>query len=127
MKLSFGMEFQTSNFNIMIKKEDDTIYYPPLRLNIDLSGDDSYPVIEMTSDRCTSQMINDFTEHDFLKKWMDQSATSLQLSLELQKQQVFQQKIKIPFQADMIEIFNDAEFLVTWELMKIPNVKESVY
>lgn len=113
MKLSFGMEFQTSNFNIMIKKEDDTIYYPPSRMNIDLSGDDSYPVIEMTGDRCTSQMIKDFTEQDFLKKWMDQSPTILQLSLELQKQQVFQQKIKIPVQDDIIQIFNDAEFLVT--------------
>ena len=121
MKVSFGMEFQTSNFNVMIKKEDDsTVYYPSTRLDIDLEY--GYPNIEMTGDNLTSEAIRLYTGWyhqkpspigDFFKKWREQTATSIQLSLQLQKKTL--EKIKIPLQRDIIEIFNDAEFLVTFE------------
>ena len=125
MKVSFGMEFQTSNFNIMIKKEDNTVYYPSTRMEIDLF--DGYPNIEITGDNLTSEAMRLFTGWyhqkpspigDFFKKWREQTATSIQLSLQYQKkqqQQPSQQKIKIPLNKDIIEIFNDAEFLVTFQ------------
>jgi len=123
MKVSFGMEFQTSNFNIMIKKDDSTVYYPSTRLDIDLEF--GYPNIEMTGDNLTSEAIRLYTGWyhqkpspigDFFKKWREQTASSIQLSMQLQKkQQLPLQKIKIPLHKDIIEIFNDAEFLVTFE------------
>lgn len=122
MKVSFGMEFQTSNFNIMIKREDSTVYYPSTRMEIDLT--DTYPNIEITGDTLTSEAMRLFTGWyhqkpsligDFFKKWRQQTATSIQLSLQLQKQQAPRQKIKIPLHKDIIEIFNDAEFLVTFQ------------
>jgi hypothetical protein len=119
------MEFQTSNFNIMIKREDSTVYYPSTRMEIDLF--DGYPNIEITGDTLTSEAMRLFTGWyhqkpspigDFFKKWRQQTATSIQLGLQFQKkqqQQPSQQKIKIPLHKDIIEIFNDAEFLVTFQ------------
>lgn len=125
MKVSFGMEFQTSNYNIMIKKDDDTVYYPSSRLNIDLADSTEGPRIEMTGDILTSEAMRLYSGYyrqkpspinGFYKKWRDQTATSLQLSLQIQKkQQSVQQKIRIPITSDITEIFNDAEFLVTFE------------
>jgi len=118
MEITLGMEFQTPDYNVMVLSDQNKIlYYYSVKKNIELSDDT--PSIDMTGDAPTSQKIKFFNgeginpEQYFYNQWIQQKASQVQITLNIQKQAV-PKKFKIPINESILQIFNDAEFLITF-------------
>ena len=112
MEITLGIEFQTADYNVMVVRDQDKIlYYYSVKKNIELSDDT--PSIDMTGDAPTSQKIKFFNgqgispQQYFYNQWIQQKASNVQLTLNIQKQAV-PKKFKIPIDESILQIFNDA-------------------